>query len=309
MKISLLICGLIIIFFILCFSFVTKNTIKLLRIPFSYYLMPVFLFSLSQVNEIDWPKAIICFFILHLFIYPSSNGYNSYMDQDESSIGGLEKPPMPTKQLFYLSILFDTVGLSLSLLIGFYFFLCVLVYMFVSRAYSYKGIRLKKYPILGFLTVVFFQGAYTFWLVYFGISKNAFEVNGNMLFALSACIFLIGGVYPLTQIYQHEADKASGDITISYKLGIKGTFMFCAFMFAISNGLLYTYFSYEQKMSHFILFEFFLFPVILYFIQWYLKTQKDHKQASFKNAMRMNFIASTTMNLFFILLLILNLIK
>ncbi len=131
------------------------NTVKLLRIPFSYFLMPVFFFALSQVHEINWVNAVICFVALHLFIYPASNGYNSYMDQDETSIGGLENPPKPTKKLFYASILFDTIGLLLALIISFQFFVCVAAYILASRAYSYKGIRLKKLPIAGFLTVVF----------------------------------------------------------------------------------------------------------------------------------------------------------
>ena len=271
--------------------------------------MPVFFFALSQVQEIDWGKAIICFLVLHLFIYPASNGYNSYMDQDESSIGGLEHPPKPTKQLFYASILFDIVGLSLSLLLGFYFFISVLAYMLASRAYSYKGTRIKKYPIPGFLIVVFFQGAFTFWMVYSGVGKVAVELNGTIILVLGACLFLISGVYPLTQVYQHEADKAAGDITISYKLGINGTFIFCGLMFAVADGLLYLYFSAIQKTGHCILFQAFLFPVVIFFIQWFLKVRKNAAQASFKNTMRMNFIAATCMNLFFITLLILNNIK
>lgn len=284
------------------------DTIKLMRIPFSFFLMPVFFFALSQVNEINWAHAAICFFVLHLFIYPASNGYNSYMDNDETPIGGLEHPPMPTKYLFYTSMLFDVIGLILSLLINITFFLTVLAYMLASRAYSWKGIRLKKLPIIGFLTVIFFQGAYTFWMVYTGISTNAVEISNSILFVLAGCSFLIAGVYPLTQIYQHKEDKENGDITISYKLGIRGTFIFTAIMFIISNVFLYQYFNSIQKTMQFILFQIFLFPVIMYFISWFIKVLKDKSQASFKNTMRMNLIASTSLNVYFILLLILNII-
>lgn len=285
---------------------IQESTVKLLRIPFSYFLMPVFFFSLSQVDDIDWGKAVISFFLLHLFIYPASNGYNSYMDRDETSIGGIESPPQPTRQLFYVSLFFDLIGLSLSLILGFYFFLCVLAYMLASRAYSFKGIRLKKYAVPGFLTVVFFQGAFTFGMVYFGVNKNAVELNNQLIMVLTACMFLIGGIYPLTQVYQHEADNKNGDITISCKLGIKGTFIFCSLMFILSSMFLYFYFRSRQKMEHFILFGLFLLPVIFYFIKWFIMVLKDEKQASFKNTMRMNFIASTCMNLLFILLIILN---
>ncbi len=285
---------------------INLDTIKLLRIPFSYFLMPVFLFAVSQVSDINWGNLLISFFVLHLFIYPASNGYNSYMDQDESSIGGLEHPPKPTKQLFYLSILFDVIGLSLALLVSFKFFFSVLFYMLASRAYSFKGIRLKKFPIIGFLTVVVFQGAFTFWMVYSGINKNTTALNYNLIFALIGCSFLIGGVYPLTQVYQHEADKLSGDITISYKLGINGTFIFATIMFILSNLFFYFYFVAIDKISQFILIQLFFLPIIIYFISWFMKVVKDKKQASFKNTMRMNFLASTFMNICFILLLILN---
>jgi len=286
-----------------------KNTITLLRIPFSYFLMPVFFFAVSQAAEINWLNAIICFFVLHLFIYPASNGYNSYMDADETSIGGLEKPPLPTKQLFYISILFDVIGLSLALFVSVYFFVCVLIYMLASRAYSYKGIRLKKYPIIGFLTVAFFQGAFTFYMVYKAVYQQNIEINTNLILVTLACVFLIGGVYPLTQVYQHEADKESGDITISLKLGKKGTFIFCAVMFLVSNILLYFYFQNRDQANHFILFQLFLFPVVIFFVNWFLKVLKDESQSSFKNTMQMNFIASTCMNLFFVVLLIINTIK
>ena len=78
----------------------SASTIKLLRLPFSIFLSPLYFFALSQVPDIHWSKAIIVFFILHFLVYPASNGYNSYMDRDTESIGGLEKPPPPSRQLY-----------------------------------------------------------------------------------------------------------------------------------------------------------------------------------------------------------------
>lgn len=282
------------------------DTIKLLRIPFSYFLMPIFLFAVSQAQPINWTNAVICFFVLHLFIYPASNGYNSYMDQDEGSIGGLEKPPKATKSLFFASVIFDVIGLLLALAVGATFFFCVLLYMLASRAYSFKGIRLKKYAVIGFLTVIVFQGAFTFFMIFKAVSTDSFVYTSVLGFVLAACSFLIAGVYPLTQIYQHEADAASGDFTISYRLGIIGTFIFSSVMFAIAAGLLFFYFKDTGHTNHFFIFQAFLLPVIIYFVWWFLKTLKDKTQANFKNTMRMNFIASTCMNLCFLVLLILN---
>jgi hypothetical protein len=70
-----------------------KDTILHLRIPFSIYLFPVFWFGISQSLNIHAIDVLIVGIVLHLFIYPASNLYNSYMDKDTGSIGGLEHPP------------------------------------------------------------------------------------------------------------------------------------------------------------------------------------------------------------------------
>lgn len=274
-----------------------------MRIPFSFYLMPVFMFALSQSKSINVLAALLVFIVLHIFIYPASNGYNSYMDQDETSIGGIEYPPKPTKELFYTSIAFDLTGIGLSLIVSVKFFIAVCIYTLVSRAYSFKGIRLKKYPIIGFLTVILFQGAYTYWMVQNAISFEPFDWDLNNALALCSSSFLIAGVYPLTQVYQHDADQKSGDYTISYKLGIRGTFYFTAFMFGLANICLYLYFMGREQLSYFVIFQLFLLPVVVYFVAWFLKVFNDPRAASFKNTMLMNLIASLCMNLCFISLM------
>lgn len=134
-----------------------KSTIVLLRIPFSFFLMPVFFFAMSQVADVDYTKALLVFIILHFIMYPASNGYNSYMDEDEESIGMLKKPPKPTRQLFYLTAVLDSMAILLSFLVSYIFAICIMANILASRAYSYRGIRLKKYPVTGFLTVIIFQ--------------------------------------------------------------------------------------------------------------------------------------------------------
>src|ERR1035438_8877301 len=143
-------------------SWFDKSTLKHLRLPFSFFLMPVFLFALSQANTINWQTTILAFVILHLLIFPSSNGYNSYQDRDETSIGGLKHPPKVSENLFYATLLMDVVGILSALIISVYFSLFVLIFVFMSRAYSYRNVRLKKYPVIGFLTVFVFQGAFVY---------------------------------------------------------------------------------------------------------------------------------------------------
>src|SRR5437868_593704 len=107
----------------------SKNNLLLLRFPFSFLLLPVFLFALVFSKQPDIERTILIFLILHFFIYPASNAYNSYMDRDTESIGTLKNPPEPGARLFQLSILFDFIGLSLSFYLGVKVFMMLLIYV------------------------------------------------------------------------------------------------------------------------------------------------------------------------------------
>src|SRR5690606_14494151 len=133
------------------------------------------------------------------------NGYNSYMDRDTESIGGIEKPLQPTQQLFYACNVLDITAIMLGFLIDIYFVMGVIAYILASRAYSYRKIRLKKYPVTGYLVVVVFQGGLIFFLAMHGSDVHK-TLNIPFFGILAACL-LIGSFYPLTQIYQHEQDK------------------------------------------------------------------------------------------------------
>lgn len=266
--------------------------------------MPVFFFALSLVQEINWINAVVSFLIIHLFLYPSSNGYNSYMDRDTESIGGIKKPMQPTKELFYTTVLMDVLGIILSLFIDWWFAAALIMYIVCSRLYSYRRIRLKRFPIIGYLTVILNQGALIFVMVYYAAEKiNQPHVSITGLIAAS---FLIGGFYPITQVYQHKADSKDGVQTISMLLGKRGTFIFCGIMYAIAFTLLFLYYQRENNVSSFLILQIFFIPVIVYFIQWFINVWKNEEAANFKNTMRMNIIASTCTNLAFITLIILH---
>lgn len=269
--------------------------------------MPVFFLGLSRVESPEWWRAGIMFIVLHLFIYPASNGYNSYIDQDEGPIGGLENPPPPSKNLFWAALIFDAAGLGLALVLGWLPFVLVLAYMLASRAYSSPLVRLKGMPLLGFLTVFVFQGAWTLAMVYLAAGGAGLEGLQGHWPALVGASLLIGGVYPLTQVYQHEADRAAGDITISIRLGYRGTFLFSVLMFALAGTFLYLEFQQHEQMNAFYIFLGFLLPVFVYFNWWMLRVWKDTAAANFRNTMRLNALAATCMNLAFLTITLMHL--
>ena len=279
-----------------------RSTLQLLRFHFSFFLLPVFLMALGMLPSIHPTKAFLVFFILHFLVYPASNGYNSYMDRDTESIGGVANPLLPTRQLFYVSIILDVLAVLLSCFISIIFSLGILIYILISRAYSYRGIRLKKYPYIGYITVIFFQGFFTFGLVYYSCG-NTLTWNIPMLPAIASSL-LIGGFYPLTQIYQHESDKKDGVITISYILGYRGNFIFCGIVYSIAMLLLSQYYINQHTIWKFFLFITMGFPVVFFFLSWAKMVWHNFSAANFNHTMKMNLIASCCTNLAFLILLI-----
>jgi 1,4-dihydroxy-2-naphthoate octaprenyltransferase len=285
------------------------STIQLLRFHFSFFLMPVYWFAMGQVASIDWPRAALVFIILHVLVYPASNGYNSYMDRDTTPIGGLRNPLQPSRQLFLVTAWMDSLALALGLLINLYFTAGLAVYILASRAYSYRGIRLKKYAILGYLTVIICQGGLVFFLVYLGCHAPGSLTEGLHVpvEGMVASSLLIGGFYPLTQLYQHEADRQDGVRTISMLLGYRGTFLFTALVYGIALLVLARYMVSTLQIREFYALATCMAPILVYFLVWAGRVWRDTSQANFTNTMRMNLLASICTNLGFIIVLAMNL--
>ena len=286
-----------------------KNIILHLRIPFSLFLMPVFWFAVSQSQNPNWGIAAGLFLVLHLLIYPASNAYNSYFDKDEGSIGGLENPPPVSLELFYISWILDIVAIIVAYFLGGWILsLALIIYSSISKAYSNDKIRLKKYPIISWLTVGIFQGAFAYLTVIQAVDKIELREiwqNKYLFPAILSSLNLLG-FYPMTQIYQHEEDARRGDMTMSRLLGIKGTFIFTASIFLFVTIGFFFYFQ-ETLIYNFSAFAIYLLvmsPVLIYFNLWFLKVLKNENQADFHHTMRLNMLGSVCLNLFFILLLI-----
>jgi 1,4-dihydroxy-2-naphthoate octaprenyltransferase len=274
-----------------------------LRIPFSFFLMPVYLFALGISPNFTESRMLWSFVIVHLFLYPASNGFNSYFDKDEKSIGGLKSPPPVNKGLYYLSLAFDLIAIILGYLkVSVLFAVMLFMYGIVSKAYSHPSIRLKKYPIGGWLTVGIFQGFFTFLMCYAGINGFEFEnlLNSRVLIPASLSTVMLLGTYPMTQVYQHEEDSRRGDRTISLLLGVKGTFLFVLIIFVIASSCYLWYFKSFYEWSYGIHFLAWLSPVVIFFLVWFFSVLKNPVKANFANTMWLNFLSALCLNGFFI---------
>ncbi len=279
---------------------ISRSTLLHLRIPFSIFLLPVFLFAFS-ISSKDPQTSLLVFFIAHLFLYPASNAYNSYFDKDEDSIGGLKKPPKVTKDLYYVALLFDAIAIGLGLLISISFALMLLVYGLISKAYSHPKIRLKKYPVTSWLTAGIFQGFFTFLMCYLGINNSMFHeiLKEEILIPAALSSAMLLGSYPMTQIYQHKEDSQRGDHTLSLKLGIKGTFYFTAGVFSLAIIGFITYFHIFFSLQLVWMFLGCTTPIAIYFGWWFYKSSKNQDLVDYEHTMRLNLISSVCLSVFF----------
>ncbi|TAE92791.1 MAG: ubiquinone biosynthesis protein UbiA, partial [Runella slithyformis] len=168
-----------------------KNILLHLRLPFSFFLLPIYLFALSQVLHINTAKAWWVFFILHFLLFPASNAFNSYYDKDEGSIALVEVPPVVSKNLLYVSWVMDVMALLLAATVSWIFFISVLVYGTISKLYSHPQFRLKKYAISSFVVVAFFQGAFVCYSSILALANETDFVwndDWTLISMISSCI-------------------------------------------------------------------------------------------------------------------------
>lgn len=274
-----------------------KSILILLRLPFSLFLLPVYLFSLSQLTQWDPTDALFLGVLWHLLVYPASNAFNSYYDRDEGPIGGVAHPPLATKSLYWVALTLDIVAIgSAALYWHVWAGLGIAVYILISRAYSSYPIRLKRYPFVSWLVVGFFQGAYVFQL-------SAWILTGELLSWLPA--FLASGtlwaIYPITQVYQHEEDAKRGDRTLSLILGIRGTFLFTAAVFGLTSLGYVVYWDSTATLWFWLLFQ---SPVVLYFFYWMFQVFQDPTRANHTMTMTLNTYAAICLNGFYVYLLL-----
>jgi 4-hydroxybenzoate polyprenyltransferase len=288
-----------------------RSTLLHLRFLNSFHLAPVILFALSQADQLTLGRGLLIVFIMHAFVYPSSAGYNSYFDRDTEATGGLKSPPPVHDALYWTVTAFDVLAVALSAWINPVLGVGVLLWTLASRAYSNDKVRIKARPWLGYLWVVFFQGWFTYEMVWFG-AQDLPVSDWPVLFDLKLilpglfCSLLVAGSYPLTQIYQFEEDAKRGDKTVAMTLGYSGTFLWCAGALTIGFGAMIAYFLMFERIQNLLVVTPLFLPSLVFLGWWFFKVRQDTSHANHHNAMRMSNISAWCGNTAFIVIIAFN---
>ncbi len=279
----------------------SRETLILLRLPFSFFLAPAFFFGIgAAVSPRALPSALL-FFILHFCLYTASNSFNSYYDRDTGPIGGIEHPPMPTRELLVWSLGLDALAILLGLILIPWLALAFFLYGLGSKLYSWDRTRWKRFAVSSWIFVGLAQGLFVYLVsAWVASGRLPAERKGFWLGAGAISLFLLAG-YPLTQVYQHGEDAARGDKTMSMLLGVRGTFIFGWIFLAVATALFALYYIVAEasplKAALYLLSQ---SPVIAYLAIWTSRVFRDPLAANYRGMAGMNILASTLMNAFFI---------
>lgn len=284
-----------------------QAVVEHLRLPFSLLLLPIFLLAIAFLKEPLTFETIVLAIVLHLLVYPASNGFNSYFDKDEGPIGGIEKPKPVDIRLYWVANGLDALALLFcytltNMAVG----NMVLVYILISRAYSHPWIRLKASPFYSTLSVCFFQGTWVFLLVMLTQTGNFPLTYADLVVAIVPFLMLLGN-YPLTQVFQHEEDAKRGDKTLSLVLGVKGTYLWSGLFLGAGAGLFVAILLNEERYWALCCFILSTLPITVNFLKDALTIFLKRGMPNYHTAMKMSWISAAALGGAFMLMYVLGL--
>lgn len=143
---------------------------------------------------------------------------NSAFDRDDGDIGYLKAPPPVPRHLAVFSLLLMAAGQGLSFLLPPGYRWAYAICFFMSVAYSVPPVRLKAVAGADWVINMLGFGTLTPYAGYAATGRPLEAAHGIVLLAFCP---LFASLYPLTQLYQFEEDRARGDRTLALILGMR----------------------------------------------------------------------------------------
>lgn len=182
-------------------------------------------------------QLFVAYIAFHIFGYAGGTALNSYYDRDTGPVGGLAHPPPVPPHLLEFSLIWQGIGFLLTLTLNATVASIYFVMFWMSLAYSHPRTRWKGKPITALLTVMIGQGILPFYAGWATATGSiATGLNLTAIIAAFSATLIVGGLYPLTQIYQLDQDSYRGDLTVARRLGINASFRFASFCILIGGA-------------------------------------------------------------------------
>jgi 1,4-dihydroxy-2-naphthoate octaprenyltransferase len=143
---------------------------------------------------------------------------NSAFDNDEGDIGYLDAPPPPPARLAVFGFALMAAGQGIAVALPRGFAIAYAICFAMSLLYSVPPVRLKAVAGADWIINMVGFGALT---PYAGWALTQLPLSRAGAWALVGFAPLFAALYPLTQLYQLEEDRARGDRTLALVLGLR----------------------------------------------------------------------------------------
>jgi len=143
---------------------------------------------------------------------------NSAFDRDTEDVAYLRAPPAPPRYLFVFGLSLMAVGLAGAMLLPAGYLAAYALCLVLSVLYSVPPVRLKAVAGADWFINLWGFGALTPYAGWAATGRPVTPAGVAILMGFGA---LFASFYPLTQLYQLEADRARGDRTLATVLGVE----------------------------------------------------------------------------------------
>ncbi len=196
------------------------------------------------------------FFNVAVLLNGGVTAYNSFWDDDDGPIGGIEHPPKMLPWMKQAALLLQLVGFVLVFPLGITAWLCWITTMALSVLYSHRRYRWKSHAWLSLIAVGVGTGVSNFVLGQISAesSLRAFSRPETWLqVGLPESTVWIGAIgvaglllamYPVSQVFQIADDREAGDKTFAVTYGLSGVRRF--YVLATGVGLPIAAFSLQM---------------------------------------------------------------
>ena len=169
-------------------------------------------------------------------LYGGVTAYNAYYDRDVGPVTGLRRPPSAGAACRWGGLAFIAAGAIAAFQVSLTFAAVYAAIAALGIGYSHPRVRFKRQPIASLGVVAIGQGALGYLAgaaaaVPYGLPAwNAALVSGGV-----AVVCFVTGLYPLTQVFQMDEDRARGDRTFAVRYGARAVFRTTLIGFAARN--------------------------------------------------------------------------
>ncbi len=191
------------------------------RLHYQFFILSApFLLGALLANAVYWPRFAVQFFNVHVLLFGGATAFNSFWDKDEGPIGGLRHPPKMEPWMHGASLAMQGVGLLVALSAGRAFAVIFAVSAVCFWLYSAPAARWKGKPFLSFVAIGVSTGVASLLMGKLAAESSPLGPYDYMASVGVAAVLL--SLYPVSQLYQLDADRQRGDSTFAVRYGLHG---------------------------------------------------------------------------------------